>query len=80
MTELIDDPEEFVTLEEFTEPIDAQIAKGMLESSGIECFLLSENTNNLLGAAFFAQLQVHKKDEADARELLSDVEAEGATE
>ena len=74
--DLIDDPEEFVTVEEFIEPIDAQMAKGALESAGIECFLVGENTNNLLGAAFWAQLQVHKKDEAAAVEILSSPGAE----
>jgi hypothetical protein len=64
------DPEEFVTVEEFIEPIDAQMAKGALESAGIHCFLVGENTNNLLGAAFWAQLQVRKKDEAAALEIL----------
>jgi hypothetical protein len=68
--DLVDDPEEFVTVEEFIEPIDAQMAKGALESAGIESFLVGENTNNLLGAAFWAQLQVHKKDEAAALEIL----------
>ena len=60
------DPEEFVTVGDFIEQVDAQMAKGVLESAGIECFLLGENTNSLLGAAFFAQLQVHRKDEEAA--------------
>ena len=64
------DPEEFVTVGDYIEQVDAQMAKGMLESAGIECFLLGENTNSLLGAAFFAQLQVQKKDEAAALEVL----------
>jgi Putative prokaryotic signal transducing protein len=70
MTDLIDDPDEFVTVKDFIEQVDAQMAKGLLESAGIECFLLGENTNSLLGAAFFAQLQVHQKDEAAALEIL----------
>lgn len=70
MTDLKSDPDEFVTVKDFIEQVDAQMAKGVLESAGIECFLLGENTNSLLGAAFFAQLQVHKKDEAAALEIL----------
>ena len=64
------DPEEFVTVGDFIEQVDAQMAKGVLESAGIESFLLGENTNSLLGAAFFAQLQVHRKDEEAALEIL----------
>lgn len=71
MTRLPDDPEEFVTVMEFIEPIEAQMAKSVLESAGVECFLLGENTNSLLSAAFYAQLQVHKKDEADALKILN---------
>lgn len=73
MTELIADtvdPDEFVTIGKFFEPVNAQMAKGMLESAGIECFLQGENANSLLAPAFFANLQVHKQDEAAARELL----------
>jgi hypothetical protein len=76
MTDLKDDPEQFVTVEEFVEPVDAQMAKGVLESAGIECFLLGENTNSLLGAAFFAQLQVHKKDEEVALQILGSSDTE----
>jgi hypothetical protein len=70
MTEQITDPDKFVTVGKFFEPVNAQMAKGMLESAGIECFLQGENANSLLGSAFLANLQVHKKDEAAARELL----------
>ncbi|MEO6807278.1 MAG: DUF2007 domain-containing protein [Edaphobacter sp.] len=64
------DPDEFVTIGRFFEPVNAQMAKGMLESAGIECFLQGENANSLLAPAFFANLQVHKRDEATAREML----------
>ena len=70
MTEQITDPDKFVTVGKFFEPVNAQMAKGMLESAGIECFLQGENANSLLGSAFLANLQVHKQDEAAARELL----------
>jgi Putative prokaryotic signal transducing protein len=67
---LAGDPDELVTVEEFAEPVEAQMAKGALESAGIECFLQGENSNSLLGAAFLARLQVHRKDEVVALEIL----------
>ena len=33
----------------------------MLESAGIECFLVGENANNLLRSGFRARLQVQKR-------------------
>jgi hypothetical protein len=60
-----------VNVARFESPVEAQIAKGMLESSGIDCFLVGENVNNLLGAAFRVRLQVRTEDEATARALLA---------
>jgi hypothetical protein len=74
------DPEEFVTVGDFIEQVDAQMAKGVLESAGIESFLLGENTNSLLGAAFFAQLQVHRKDEEAALQILGSADGELETD
>lgn len=68
----IQDPENYVTVGKFVEPVNAQMAKGMLESAGIECFLLGENANNLMAPAFRVRLQVHRKDEEAARGLLAD--------
>jgi hypothetical protein len=55
MTDLIQDsgldPDKFVTVGKFLEPVNAQMAKGMLESAGIECFLQGENANSLLALA-----------------------------
>jgi Putative prokaryotic signal transducing protein len=70
MTEFFEDPDKFVTVGKFLEPVNAQMAKGMLESAGIECFLQGENANSLLALAFRARLLVHKQDEEAARELL----------
>jgi Putative prokaryotic signal transducing protein len=70
MTDTVQDPEEYVTVGKFMEPVDAQMAKGLLESAGIECFLQGENANNLIAMAFRVRLQVHQKDEAAAREML----------
>jgi hypothetical protein len=70
MTEVIADPDKFVSVGKFLEPTNAQMAKGMLEAAGIECFLQGENANSLLALAFRARLLVHKQDEEAARELL----------
>jgi hypothetical protein len=74
------DPEVCVTVGDFIEQVDAQMAKGVLESAGIESFLLGENTNSLLGAAFFAQLQVHRKDEEAALQILGSSDSELETD
>lgn len=70
MTDAIQDPDKFVTVGKYIEAVDAQMAKGVLESAGIECFLQGENANSLLGAAFRARLLVHKQDEDSARQIL----------
>ncbi len=72
LSDEVADPENYVTVGKFLEPVNAQMAKGMLESAGIECFLQGENANNLMALAFRVRLQVHRKDEAAARELLAD--------
>jgi hypothetical protein len=64
-------PEGMVTVARFESPVEAQMAKGMLESAGVECFLVGENVNNLLQAAFRVRLQVRVEDEAAARELIA---------
>jgi hypothetical protein len=64
------DPEQFMTVARFEDPVEAQLAKGMLEAAGLECFLQGENANQLLNAAFFSRLLVHRRDEEAARELL----------
>ena len=60
-----------VTVARFLEPVNAQMAKGMLEAAGIECFLQGEQANSLLALAFRARLQVNEADEPAARELLA---------
>jgi len=64
-------PDGLVTVGRFESPIEAQIARGMLESAGIETFLVGENVNNLLQAAFRVRLQVRMEDETAARAFLS---------
>ena len=64
------DPEQFVMVARFIDPVEAHMAKSVLESANMECFLQGENANSLLGAAFRARLLVHKQDEDAAREIL----------
>jgi hypothetical protein len=64
-------PEELVNVARFEDPTEAQMAKGMLESAGIECLLAGENANSMLGAAFRVRLQVKAQDEAAALKLLA---------
>jgi len=65
------EPEGLVTVGRFESPVEAQIARGMLESAGIETFLVGENVNNLLQAAFRVRLQVRLEDERAARTFLA---------
>ncbi len=66
-----------VMVARFLQPIRVQIAKGALESAGIECFVQGENANALLAFAFRARLMVRAEDEAAAREVLAGAEGEG---
>ncbi|HEY5055134.1 MAG TPA: DUF2007 domain-containing protein [Acidobacteriaceae bacterium] len=59
-----------VEVARFESPVEAQIAKGMLESAGIDGELTGENANQLIQAAFDVQLEVRAEDESAARELL----------
>jgi hypothetical protein len=68
--------EELVTIAKFLEPVNAQLAKGVLESAGIASFLQGENANSMMAFAFRARLQVERREEAAARELLADLIAE----
>ena len=68
--------EDLVTVGRFLEPVEAQMAKGVLEAAGMETFLQGENANNLMAFAFRARLQVERRDEEAARELLADLIAE----
>jgi hypothetical protein len=73
-------PEGLVTVARFESPVEAQMAKGLLESSGVECFLVGENANNLLQSAFRVRLQVRLEEEAEARGLLAPGAGEGPGE
>lgn len=67
---------ELVTIRQFRDLPEALLAKGMLDSAGIECFLADENLirmdwflSNLLGGI---RLQVNKEDVEEALTLLSE--------
>ena len=62
--------EDLVTVARFESPLEAQLARGLLESAGIASFLVGENVNHMLQAAFGVHLQVGADDEVSARELL----------
>ena len=70
MTEEMD--EELVTVGRYMEPMRAQMAKGLLESMGIEAFLQGEHANAMVPPAFRARLRVRRADEVTAREVLAD--------
>ena len=61
-----------VTVGRFLDPSQAQMAKGMLESAGIDCFLQGENANNMVPMAFRVRLQVLSEDEDEARGMLEE--------
>lgn len=61
---------DLVTVARFADPMRAQLAKGLLHSAGIDCFLQGANANRMLSSAFRSRLRVLRADEADARELL----------
>src|SRR5579875_2367836 len=68
--------EELVTVADFPDPATAHVARTALESANIPVFLQGENANNLLPVAFGARIMVRPQDEAAARQLLADFEAE----
>jgi hypothetical protein len=63
--------EAMVEVARFESPSEAQLAKGMLESAGIETTLAGQHSNQLIPAACDAVLEVAAADEAAARELLA---------
>jgi Putative prokaryotic signal transducing protein len=64
---------EVVTLEEYTEPLEADMARLRLQSAGIETFLSGENAAILAPGLGPLELQVRREDEADARAILADL-------
>ncbi len=73
--------QELVTIRQFRDLPEALLAKGSLESAGIECFLADENLvrldwfiSNFIGGI---KLNVHPEDEETARKLLDEPILEG---
>ena len=66
--------EDMISVAGFRDPTEAQFAKGMLESAGIETILQGENANALYPGALRVRLQVRAADESAARALLTDSE------
>ncbi len=65
--------QEVVTIANYTEPLEAEMARLRLQSAGIEVFLAGENARILEPGLSDLRLQVAATDEADARAILADV-------
>ena len=64
---------ELITIQLYRDALEADMAKGRLESAGITSFLVGENAAMLYGSGLGGlQLQVSPKDEMDARSILND--------
>ena len=77
MTEALDKPvdqDRLVMVGRFLDPSEAQFAKGMLESAGIEVFLQGANANAIVPLAFRVRRAVRREDEETARVLLAEAE------
>ncbi len=68
--------EELVTVARFNEPIEAEMARGRLQSAGIEVFLSGENAAILEPGLGPLRLQVAAGDASDAQAILDDAGAE----
>jgi hypothetical protein len=66
---------ELVTVGEFPEPMEAEMARLRLDSAGIDTFLSGENAAILSPGLGPLQIQVTPEDEADARAILEDAGA-----
>ena len=64
--------DEVVTVAHFTEPLEAEMARGRLESAGIQVFLAGENARIMEPGLGPLLLQVPAKDAEDARAILAD--------
>jgi Putative prokaryotic signal transducing protein len=71
---------DMVTIANFGEPMEAEMARLRLESAGIEVFLSGENARIMEPGLGPLQLQVSAEDEADARAILNDPGAPEAAE
>jgi hypothetical protein len=64
---------ELITIERYSDTLEADMAKTRLDSAGITSFLVGENAAVLYGNGLGGlQLQVSPRDEEDARSILND--------
>jgi hypothetical protein len=63
-----------VTIATFPEPMEANMARSVLEGAGIPVWINGETANTMVPIAFTAQLQVAASNEAAAREILQQME------
>jgi len=62
-----------VTIERYQDTLEAEMAKGRLDSAGITAFLNGEEAGHLYGTGMgMLQLQVASEDEEDARAIMND--------
>ncbi len=64
--------DDLVSVAQFLDPSEAQMAKGMLEGAGIGCFLQGANANALYPGSFSVSLDVAPAEEAAARKMLAE--------
>ncbi len=70
--------EKLVEVGRFLDPAEAHMARGLLESAGIECFLQGEDANAIVPMAFRTALRVRAEDAEAAQGLIGSAErAEG---
>ena len=75
MGELTEGEEQLVEVGRFLDPAEAHMAKGLLDSAGVESFLQGENANAIVPMAFRTRLRVRQADADAAKELLADAVA-----
>ncbi len=70
--------DKLITIAEFENPFEAQVAKAALEDNGISAAIMGENVQNLLPAdgMLNVQLQIFAADEQKALEVLGDLSFE----
>jgi len=73
--------EELVTIRTFHELHEAMLAKGMLDSAGIQCVVVDDNTGRMLGSRAVGgiRMQVNRADADAALELLKQSTSESCT-
>jgi hypothetical protein len=63
-------PDELVTVSTFPSPVDAEIAKGVLDEAGIESMIRSDNAGGMYPPLSGAELVVRAEDFEKAAEAL----------